>query len=56
MFEFRVPKVYCFAMEKTWEVKEKEVREEIAKNLIKFLEDNEWYNDEQLTAVVMGEK
>jgi SOS response regulatory protein OraA/RecX len=43
-------------MEKTWEVKEQEIREQIAKDVIAFLQDTEWYNDEQLTAVVMGEK
>ena len=43
-------------MEKTWEVKEKELREQIVKDVITFLENNEWYDDIQLSAIIMGNK
>lgn len=43
-------------MEKTWEVKEQEIRESIAKDVIAFLENTEWYDDTELTAVILGTK
>jgi hypothetical protein len=41
-------------MEKTWEVKEQEIRESIAKDVIAFLENTEWYDDNQLIEIIMG--
>jgi SOS response regulatory protein OraA/RecX len=41
-------------MEKTWEVKEQEIREQIAKDVIAFLQDTEWYDDNQVIEIIKG--
>jgi SOS response regulatory protein OraA/RecX len=41
-------------MEKTWEIKEQELREQIAKDVIAFLQNTEWYDDAQVIEIIKG--
>ena len=41
-------------IEKTWEIKEQELREQIAKDVIAFLQNTEWYDDAQVIEIIKG--